>query len=280
MVRDDSSGNEGNGSGSGSSSGNDSRKRRPDEGPATSDIPMAMDIDPPSADTTAADAAEPKSTARNIPVEPSRPEWRSGDAKGMQDAGQASGEQKPSSKPNVGGSEDSEEFRATLADLKNVAPFAQTATGLGSFSDLQSTLPFESKASDQIPIKKEKQSGQELHFPSVPQAPTPPPTLAVPGLKPTLPAWQKYLVDFQNYMQRWDAFTVQVTEHFHARKEQILKSRETHGYSFLAAQSDSGIEEYLDWVRQDQGVRRKWTAACEAHEERVREFLRYRQQMR
>ncbi|KAL2754280.1 hypothetical protein ACRALDRAFT_2028735 [Sodiomyces alcalophilus JCM 7366] len=290
VGREDGRGKEGNGngsgsgsgssSGSGSGSGSDSQTRPPDGVPAASDSPMAMDIDPPSANASTADAAEPKPTARNIPVEPSRPEWRSGDAKGMQDGGQANGEQKPSSKPNVGGSEDSEEFRATLADLKNVAPFAQPATGLGSFNDLKSTLPFESKASDQIPITKEKQSSQELNFPPVPQAPTPPPTLAVSGLKPTLPAWQKYLVDFQNYMQRWDAFTVQVTEHFNARKEQVLRAREGHGYSFLAAQSDSGIEEYLDWVRQDQGVRRKWTAACEAHEERVREFLVYRQRMR
>ncbi|ROT40715.1 hypothetical protein SODALDRAFT_273059 [Sodiomyces alkalinus F11] len=288
MVNEDSSGSEGrrSGSGSGSGNGSDSRDRRPDGVPAGSDSPMAMDIDPPSVKASSAgDAAEPKPTARNIPVEPSRPEWRPGDVKGMQDAGQANGEQQKKSapKPHVGGSEDSEEFRATLADLKNVAPFAQPpATGLGSFSDLKTNLPFESKASDKIPIAKEKHTttSQELNFPLVPQAPTPPPTLAVSGLKPTLPAWQKYLVDFQNYMQQWDAFTVQVTEHFNARKEQILRAREARGYAFLAAQSDSGIEEYLEWLRQDQGVRRKWTAACESHEGRVREFLVYRQKMR
>ncbi|KAM0328195.1 hypothetical protein ACHAQA_005602 [Verticillium albo-atrum] len=260
----------------------DASARQPDTEPAMAGSPMPMDIDPETPPPNPRSAAPPsrRDSARNIPVEPSRPEWRPGNVQGMPETPQPNGVKSAPFNPNAAGSEDSEDFRASFAELKNVAPFAQKSSGLNSFGDLKSNLPFESRASERLPIEKEKKRQAELEFPAVPRVPTPPAALAVTGLKPSLPTWQKYLVEFQNYLQQWDAFNAKVTFHFETRRQQILGAREDRGYSFLTAQTDEGIEEYIDWVQQDKDVRRKWSVACEEHDLRMRDFLKYRRQMR
>lgn len=237
--------------------------------------PSAMDIDSPPPPQPARPPPE-TSTARNIPVEPSRPEWRPGNAQAVPESSLP--KQAPNFHPNAAGSEDSEEFRASFADLRNVAPFAPQASGLNNFGDLKSNLPFESQASGRPVLEKKKQAAP-LDFPVVPQAPNPPAALAIRNLKPSTAAWQKYLQEFQDYMQRWDSFSSQVTDHFGARKQLVLNSREAKGYSFLTAQGIEGIQEYLEWVQQDKEIRRKWTVACDEHEERVKAFMAYRMQM-
>ncbi|OLN88302.1 DnAJ-like protein [Colletotrichum chlorophyti] len=250
------------------------RGRKTTAEPVGAKSPNAMDIDPPQ---TGAAPGAPANGARNIPVEPSRPEWRPGNVNGVNEAVPNLPLRTPEFNPNAAGSEDSEEFRASLADLKNVAPFAQNSPGLGSLNDLKMNLPFESQPSSRIPIEKEK-AKPALEFPVIPQAPRPPPTFAV-GLKPTGGAWQKYTQDFQSYVMRWEVFNAQVIEHFNARKANIADLRARKAYSFLVSRGDDEIQEYLEWMHQDKEVRRKWALACEDHEARIREFMLYKSKM-
>lgn len=251
------------------------RGRKATAEPLGAKSPNAMDIDPPHTGVTS--TAAQSNSARNIPVEPSRPEWRPGNVNGVQEAVPKLPARQPEFNPNAAGSEDSEEFRASLADLKNVAPFTQNPSGLGSLNDLKMNLPFESQPSSRVYIEKEK-SKPSLDFPVIPQAPRPPPTFAV-NLKPTGGAWQKYTQDFQSYVRRWEIFNAQVIEHFNARKANIADLRAHKGYSFLISRGDDEIQEYLEWMAQDKEVRRKWAVACEDHEARIREFMVYKGKM-
>jgi len=176
------------------------------------------------------------------------------------------------------GSEDSEDIRASFADLKNVAPFAHEQSGLRSLDDLKDSLPFESKASEELPIKKPK--APPLDFPSPPEAPRLPPTVAIEGMKPNAASWSKYLEDFEIYLRQWDSFNGQVVDHFATRKSNISSIRAAKGYSFLGARSDSDIQSYMQWVQQDNYVRQRWSAACEEHEKRLREFMAFREKMK
>lgn len=286
--------------------------RKKDPKPATVDSPQAMDIDPPLTASPAAvhtptppppgaasSAATPATTfsatppatqphpqphphahptvARNIPVEPSRPEWRPGNVTGLGQAFEQAEERKHIP-VNLQGSEDSEEFRATFEDLKNVAPFAPPKTGLKSFTDLKDSLPFESKASSELHL--DVPQAHPLVFPEPPVAPRLPPTVAVDGVKPNVASWSKYLEEFEGYLRLWDMFNSQVVDHFATRKSNILHTRASKGYSFLAARGDADVMEYHNWVEQDNGVRRRWLAACEEHEVRFREFMAFREKMK
>ncbi|KAK7218639.1 hypothetical protein V2G26_006642 [Clonostachys chloroleuca] len=248
------------------------RKTQPN--PAAVDSPQAMDIDPPQEPVEA-----PVHEARNIPVEPSRPEWRSGDF-GTR-AGSAGSKKSPETKvnANAAGSEDSEEFKASLADLSKVAPFAQQASGLKSFKDMKDHLPFESKASGEVFDRGDKDITR-LAFPQIPVAPRPSPSFAIEGIKPTASAWQKYAADFETYLRQWGEFNSSVIDHFEARRSNLVASRAANGYDFLRARGDEGCAEYLKAVSQDNDVRRRWNEACENHEERLREFMTFRAKMK
>ncbi|CAH0048774.1 unnamed protein product [Clonostachys solani] len=250
--------------------------RKTQANPATVDSPQAMDIDPPQ--EPVAEQA-PVHEARNIPVEPSRPEWRSGDLGAR--AGSAGYKKSPETKvnANAAGSEDSEEFKASLADLSNVAPFAQQASGLKSFKDMKDHLPFESKASDEV-FDRGGKDITRLTFPQIPVAPRPSPSFAVEGIKPTASAWQKYAAEFETYLRQWGEFNSSVIDHFEARRSNLVASRAANGYDFLRARGDEGCAEYLKSVSQDNDVRRRWNEACENHEERLREFMTFRAKMK
>ncbi|KAH0531889.1 hypothetical protein TsFJ059_000661 [Trichoderma semiorbis] len=292
--------------------------RKTDPKAATVDSPQAMDIDPPSnaspsrsriptppplvptaatVASTAASATAPSVNppvpqsrsqsqppsqphpvvARNIPVEPSRPEWRPGNVTGLGQMYEQPEERKEIP-VTFKGSEDSEEFRATFEDLKNVAPFAPPKAGLKSFTELKDNLPFESQASAELHI--DVPHAHPLVFPEAPIAPKLPPTVAVEGIKPNVASWTKYLEEFESYLRRWDLFNSQVVDHFATRKSNILHARGSKGYSFLGARGDSDILEYHNWLEQDNGVRQRWQAACEEHELRFREFMAFREKMK
>ena len=241
----------------------------------TTGSPQAMDIDtpPPS-------AGAQKNGARSIPVEPTRPEWRSGDLDSANGNPEQKGIEIEVPKANQG-SEDMDEFAANFAEFKNVPPFAQQASGFKSMNDLKDNLPFESKPSEQIPIEKEKTNGfQPLAFPSAPEAPRLPPTMAIAGIKPTGGAWDKYVRDFEEYMREWDAFDKQVTDHFTARLADVQRIRDQKGYAFLRSRGGEACIEYYNAVRQDNDVREKWHQACGEHERHLKEFLDFRERMR
>jgi hypothetical protein len=240
------------------------------------DSPQAMDLDSPPAKP--ADPPLAPHTARNIPVEPTRPEWRQGNVD------HTNGESKPAPAPGADpglvarGSEDTEEFRASFSDLRNVAPFANPAGGLKSFDDLKDNLPFESKASNEVPITLPPV--RPLNFPSPPNAPRPPPTAAISGMKPNVASWTRYLEDFEKYLRAWDDWNATVSDHFRERKRLIRDARANSGYSFLGIRGDTDVIEYYSWVQQDNDVRRRWCTACEEHEQRMREFIAFREKMK
>jgi hypothetical protein len=232
------------------------------------DSPIAMDIDTPPPEPEKPGTGN--KVARNIPLEPSKPEWRAGNA--------ATVETSESGTPpdlNRMGSEDSTDF--VFSEFKNVAPFASQPGGLGSLGDLKSSLPFESKAAPRLAVEKEP--SKPLPFPACPKSPRPPPVLAVANLKPSQDSWAKYVQEFHHYMEQWADFNAQVTDHFVARKNLINESKKLTGFSWVEARGDAGIRKYLQWCEEDQIVRQKWMAACEAHELRVKEFLKYREKM-
>lgn len=254
-----------------SSSGQDDATKKPPTPGNTNGInetasPNAMDIDPPM------DYLSAKGV-RNIPVEPSRPEWRAGDVKGMTPG------LTPGAVPHAGGSEDTEEFRASLSDLKNVEPFAQRPTGLDSFGDLKSTLPFQSGASGQAPVAQPQPNPKptNLHLPVAPKPPNAPPAFAVPGLKPSAVSWEKYAGDFYRYLMEWHKFNTKFSDHFHARNLEVQKKVADPGW--IKSRDASGIQEYLMWVEQDRQVRATWADACDNHEMHVRVFMAHRDKM-
>lgn len=274
---------------------------------ATVGSPQAMDIDspltaspsatpistPPLAPTTPYMASTPvpvpapivpphthhqhhSPVARNIHVEPSRPEWRPGNVTGLGQA-QRQSEERKEIPINFKGSEDSEEFRATFEEFKNVAPFAPPKPGLKSFTELKDNLPFESQASAELHLNDPSQP-QQLDLPDPPLAPGLP--LVVDGAKPSVSVWTKYLEEFEGYLRRWDIFNSQVVDHFATRKANISNARISKGYSFLGVRGDTDVLEYYNWVEQDNGVRRMWLAACEEHETRFRDFMAFREKMK
>ncbi|KAG9259268.1 uncharacterized protein F5Z01DRAFT_632339 [Emericellopsis atlantica] len=247
---------------------------------ASTGSPQAMDIDSPPVTGKATQGP------RIVNVQPSRPEWRTDDHDGLpKGAGTTTARDSHlrNAEPNLNGagSEDSAEFQANLADLRNVAPFANVdGTGLHSFGSMKDNLPFESKASETIPLEPKPVHTQPLVFPDAPLAPRPPPTMAVPGMPTNNGTWERYVGDFAEYLQKWEDFTGQVTDHFAARKTQIMGLRKEKGYGFLGARSDTDCLEYLKSVQQDNDVRSRWSAACDEHEQRLREFIACREKVR
>lgn len=230
--------------------------------------PNAMDVDPPPTHNNAS-----RNGARNIPVTPSRPEWRAGDVGlGINADPKASTAKQP-----VGGSEDSEEFRASFADLRNIEPFAECATGLDSFGDMKTNLPFPSAASGHVPSRKPVPRSHKLTLPEPPQAPAAPPALAVQGLTPSAVAWKKYVEAFQTYLAQWQAYSSQFADHFHARK--IQTAEKLSNSSWIESLDGTGLQEYMIWMEEDREVRSKWTEACNDHENNVRLFIVHREKM-
>lgn len=271
--------------------------------PSGTDSPNAMDIDPP--ETGEATPKAPAKGVRNIHVEPSRPEWRAGNVEGAPPpvpprptstieaanglvTGQS--EMQSSSAPAsanpfaapVGGSEDSEEFRTTFADFKKCEPFAEAPpTGLKSFADLKSTLPFDSRPSETIPLEREQPVGGSLDFPTPPVAPRLPPTMAVPSIRPSVTQFRKYAQDFGNYMDKWEIFNQKVLDHFIARQEQYKLRRQHLGLAWLDSnQGGDNARLYQNEVEQDHEVRKKWAQWCDEHQSRMREYVTFRDRVK
>lgn len=271
-VVDDTSGDEGG-------AGLKGDKPKP-AGATHAPSPNAMDIDSPphrpSAGPTPAAGTTPERASstrtRAVPVEPSKPEWRAGTG-----AGQAKEAPKkapvPPLKPTTGGSEDTDEFRATLDDLKNVPPFAPQGGGLGSLGDLKSNLPFSSKPSESIPVKPA--SYKPLEVPRAPAAPVFPAPVGTNGIRPTRDIIQTYVRAFESYLTQWDTYNGIIVGHF--RERQKIMSGEARGAELGAAKQR--IRERLGAARQDAGVRRQWAEACEEHERRVEEHLQVLEKM-
>lgn len=233
--------------------------------------PNAMDVDPPSA------PAPGENSVRNIPVTPSRPEWRAGDVGLGINANAKAGSvgQQAGFSPPAGGSEDTEEFRASFADFRNVEPFAERATGLESFGDLKSTLPFPSAPS--APVRKPVQKTHNIAFPEQPKPPAAPPALAVPNLKPSAVGWKKYVEEFSKYLAEFSAYNAMFIDHFAARKIQI--NEKLADPTWMGSRDGAGIQQYMTWAEEDREVRERWADAHNKHVLNVRLFSVHRDKM-
>ncbi|KAK7956177.1 DnaJ domain-containing protein [Apiospora aurea] len=264
--------------------------------PTGVDSPNAMDIDPPG---------EWRRYAKGTSQWGTRPEWRAGHVEGAAPpvpprptstieaanaTGAGRGDMHSNSVPAsanpfaapVGGSEDSEEFLTTFADFKKCEPFAEPApTGLKSFADLKSTLPFDSKPSETIPLERDQPVGVSLDFPTPPVAPRLPPTMAVPSIRPNVATFRKYAQDFGNYMDKWEVFNQKVLDHFVARQEQYKLRRQQLGLAWLdSAQGGDIARIYQNEVEQDHEVRKKWSQWCDEHQSRMREYVAFRDRVK
>jgi hypothetical protein len=243
----------------------------------------AMDIDPPSAQTSAS-PGKATGEARNVPLEPSRPEWRAGDAIGPQSAPKqpdlpprvspALPPRESSTKTNYQAppADDEEDFKVDLDELKNIEPLHNPAQGLGSMKDLDNSLPFPSQASSTF--AKTPRTGH-LELPSPPKAPTVP---SAPSeyVRPTQASWQSYLISFKAYMAEWDLFNSKMLSHFLARKNQI----DLMPANWLESRSDEYINMYKLGQIEDARVREWWSVANEKHAAAMAEFARFRFSMK
>jgi hypothetical protein len=252
--------------------------------------PNAMDIDPPIDPQLEREthrqngfAAMKKAAneARNVPVEPSRPEWRSHDTA---DSVAASAEPKRpdailrpaeanKSKRRTTKSTDSEDFRTNFEDLKNVEPLHNPVTGLNSFSDLKSTLPFTSTASTTVPISRGFSGTLDLPLP--PKAPALP-SIPPEAVRPSATSWQSYLAAFKAYMVSWDVFNTQMISHFVARKSQVS----AFPAGWLEAFGESGVDKYREGLDEDEKVMAWWTTSQDKHRNAMSEFVWMREVMK
>ncbi|KAI1133094.1 hypothetical protein F5Y10DRAFT_289862 [Nemania abortiva] len=259
--------------------------------------PDAMDIDTPPVEKTEEVQKPAKvNSARKYSTEPHREDWRAGDINGVASMATGSttntnGTKKSLSETNGaqptmggtshgpfqhGGSEDTEEFHTTFSDFKNVEPFMDPSpSGLKSFADLKSTLPFESRPSEQIPSDIKPPPGP-LEFPPSPVAPRLPPTMGVPGLRPTTSSFKKYAQDFNIYMDKWEIFNDRVITHFMTRQKQFKERRSRRGASWL----EEAVLDYLIETDQDLDVQKKYADACAEHRKRIAEYIEFRDRVR
>jgi hypothetical protein len=260
------------------SSGEDhSRSGATSAGPTTGlDSPNAMDIDPPIVEVN---EVRPMNGARNIPVEPSRPDWRAGEGIDAQSEPSSAFVGQPPKFPadSSKGSEDQEDLRASFADFNNVAPFAETPTGLGSFSDMKSNLPFDSKPSARAPVRRPRKTGTPV-MPKAPTAPRPPLALTVRGAK-AWESWPAYVEIFGQYLNDWADYNNKFVDHFAARRSEVEKQRRA-GFSWLSVRDDTGIRQYMNWQEEDQVIRSAWDTASKDHDQSIRDFNALREKMK
>lgn len=212
--------------------------------------PNAMDIDP-----------QPTANARKVKVEPSRPEWRSGEPNGTGPEPSAASPEKKLKNRDVSDGE----LKANFDDFKNTAPFNTLATGLKDFTDLKSSVPFPSKASSAIPIAKG--FGSQLNLPKPPRGPDPPAILP-DASRPTQAAFDQYVARFGAYMNDWEKFNSQMVTHFNSRKAQVdLFPREWWNQI-----GDVVLDKYMGGLKEDEEIRTYWDVACGKHKQTVEEF--------
>ncbi|KAJ0128585.1 25S rRNA (adenine-N(1))-methyltransferase [Fusarium oxysporum f. sp. albedinis] len=103
-----------------------------------------------------------------------------------------------------------------------------------------------------------------LSFPTPPTAPQIP--ALIHGVQPSETDRETYLEDFKNYLKQWNLFKIQIIGHYCARKETITK---------LQNSGSGDIQQYYDWLVQDDDVRGLFIEAGEEHERQFRQFREF-----
>jgi hypothetical protein len=159
----------------------------------------------------------------------------------------------------------------------NLADLGQNLTAHGSggvtnLSDLSSTLPFSSQASEKHP------NAPALGALNIPKPPNTPNAPAVRRLS-TL-QWKQYVSAMSVYMGQWYIWDGRILEHLKTRHEEAAKFGtglpSIQGTTLLEARGDvkeGGIERWEAELEQDRRVRDFWGAACNKHQKCIREFV-------
>lgn len=240
----------------------------------------AMDIDntpPPGPQATAPPPQTASSSDQNVSTKgprlyrvPTSP-WH----QHQQQSGQSNQPPSTNAPPN-------DNLKTNLNDMANVAPFAQYSTGLSSFSDLSTSLPFKSAPSSTGPTTTaDSDEARALQTPHLPKAPDPPAKLSKR-------AFSDYVTRFSAYLRAYTTWSERMLSHFVARTMQI-DERLKSGTNWLEAQGDAvgsgddavgGWGGYMKGIREDGVVRETWIVGCERHAaacvgfEKVRERVR------
>ena len=294
------------------------------EEPTNAGSPMDMDMD---IDASPPPAPAAKSSARNIPVEPNRPEWRPGNPD-VPNGGSASSASTPSktapaatetaaqpqpfkayvprpgkkdesnigtpgltqaplgsekSKPMGLGSEDTDELRASFSDLRHTEPFQPVPpSGLGSFGDLKTNLPFESRASASVNLDQNPVLKAPPRPPEAPRAPSIPVTLSTlpnrsipsPEAKARVRSeWKIFVEQFASYLDQWRVYTAHVLSFLSGVENEMLASSLTgHGYGWLDVDRDDSITKLYQTVLNDvHSVKSAWKGAEMIHLQAINE---------
>ena len=205
---------------------------------------MDIDTDVPSAPNGQPKGSAPAREARTVPAFPQKAEWKEGSQK---QSARASSSATDAFGPGLDG----------LIGLKNVAPITPSSDGgLRDLKDLTSTLPFESRASANHPLKPS--APQNLGLPPVPKAPDEP-------ARVTKQLFASYMQAMYAYMALWHKFNSTMVLHFAERG----KWCECLDPTWLTAAGEvtdkPGFDSYLRALQEDEKVRKHWNIACEKH---------------
>lgn len=205
---------------------------------------MDIDTDVPSAPNGQPKGPAPAREARTVPAFPQKAEWKEDSQK---QSARASSSATDAFSPGLDG----------LIGLKNVAPIAPSSDGgLRDLKDLASTLPFESRASANHPLKPS--APQNLGLPPVPKAPDEP-------ARVTKQFFASYMQAMYAYMAHWHKFNSAMVLHF-AEREKWCECLNPTWLTAAGERTDKpGFDSYLRALQEDEKVREHWNVACEKH---------------
>lgn len=143
-----------------------------------------------------------------------------------------------------------------LGDLKDVAPFAPSHEGLGDLNELSSTLPFESRPSNNA---VNLSSREPLALPPPPKAPQVPTNL-------TQTSWERYIAQMRAYMFEWNAYNTRMLNHFNNRQALVQNTLRPEWMSAVGDGTETwGFKAYMQGVEEDFRVREHWNVSWEKH---------------
>ena len=181
-----------------------------------------------------------------------------------------------------------------LDNLSGVAPLRPSDTGLGDLKDLNTTLPFESKASPAGPSRLVT-NGVAFSSLKALNLPKPPKNVIPPLEGVTQEAWGRYASGMSAYMRDWNTFNKKMLGHFEARQAQLDLTLTSNWMSALgdgppgeeistkilehpgSGSQKAGYAAYRQWMEEDMRVREWWNVACERHRQAVIDLGRVRE---
>ena len=169
-----------------------------------------------------------------------------------------------------------------LSDLTKAAPFAPSNTGLKDLDDLHTSLPFQSRAADDLNLDRnesQNSTNSGIRRLNLPRAPKTVQAPLVDSL--TQDHWESYVQEMYSYMHDWNVFNIKMIDHFRARQDQVNVGMIKHWISSVSDgpsadnidlcsdtsldQPRAGYAAYMQWLDDDDVCRAWWDEATERH---------------